>query len=62
MCWFKHMCLVSFILYVVLQKILRFLRLFYVFIDFVFVTVLKVKKYIFTKINPDFQNNHAQYD
>ena len=52
MCWFKNMCLVSFILYVVLQKILRFLRLFYVFIDFVFVTVLKVKKYIFTKINP----------
>ena len=62
MCWFKNMCLVSFILYVVLQKILRFLRLFYVFIDFVFVTVLKVKKYIFTMINPDFQNNHAQYD
>ena len=62
MCWFKNMCLVSFILYVVLQKILRFLRLFYVFIDFVFVIVLKVKKYIFTKINPDFQNNHAQYD
>ena len=62
MCWFKNMCLVSFILYVVLKKILRFLRLFYVFIDFVFVTVLKVKKYIFTKINPDFQNNHAQYD